>query len=86
METAPPLRKQSLGLWLELLIAKCFVVGNGVEYTMTLLTFCGFHGQKDMVELLLGKGAGIRILSSHAYIVHSDSCLHIVSNDIQGFI
>jgi len=28
----------------ELLIAKRFIVGNGVEYTMTLLAFCGFHG------------------------------------------
>ena len=68
------------------MIAKRFIVGNGVEYTMTLLAFCGFHGRKDMVDLLLGKGAGIYLLSSYVIIIHSDNCLHIVSNGIQGFI
>jgi len=32
---------------------------NGVIYSMTLLALCGFHGRKDMVDLLLEKGAGM---------------------------
>ena len=26
-------------------------------YAMTLMAFCGFHGQKEMVQLLLDAGA-----------------------------
>ena len=29
-----------------------------VIYSMSLLALCGFHGRKDMVDLLLQKGAG----------------------------
>jgi len=35
------------------------IVENGVNYAVTLLAFCGFHGRKDMVELLLKEGAGM---------------------------
>ena len=31
---------------------------SGVTYSMSLLAFCGFHGRKDMVDLLLEEGAG----------------------------
>ena len=31
---------------------------SGVTYSMSLLALCGFHGRKDMVDLLLEKGAG----------------------------
>ena len=27
-------------------------------YAMTLMAFCGVHGHKDMVQLLLDEGAG----------------------------
>jgi len=32
---------------------------NGVMYSMTLLALSGFHGRKEMVDLLLQEGAGI---------------------------
>jgi len=28
-------------------------------YSMTLLALCGFHGRKEMVDLLLQEGAGM---------------------------
>ena len=31
---------------------------RGVAYSMSLLALCGFHGRKDMVDLLLKEGAG----------------------------
>ena len=31
---------------------------SGVTYSMSLLALCGFHGRKNMVELLLKEGAG----------------------------
>ena len=31
---------------------------SGVAYSMSLLALCGFHGRKEMVDLLLKKGAG----------------------------
>ena len=33
---------------------------SGVTYSMSLLALCGFHGRKDMVDLLLEEGAGNR--------------------------
>ena len=32
---------------------------NGMVYSMTLLALCGFHGRKEMVDLLLQEGAGM---------------------------
>jgi len=32
---------------------------NGALYSMSLLALCGFHGRKDMVDLLLEEGAGL---------------------------
>ena len=32
--------------------------GNGMVYSMTLLALSGFHGRKEMVDLLLQEGAG----------------------------
>ena len=31
---------------------------RGVAYSMSLLALCGFHGRKEMVDLLLEEGAG----------------------------
>ena len=31
--------------------------GSGMVYAMTLMAFCGVHGQKEMVQLLLNEGA-----------------------------
>ena len=31
---------------------------SGVEYSMSLLALCGFHGREEMVDLLLEEGAG----------------------------
>ena len=31
---------------------------SGVTYSMSLLALSGFHGRKDMVDLLLKEGAG----------------------------
>ena len=31
---------------------------SGVAYSMTLLALCGFHGRKEMVDVLLKEGAG----------------------------
>ena len=31
---------------------------SGVAYSMSLLALCGFHGRKDMMDLLLEEGAG----------------------------
>ena len=31
---------------------------SGVAYSVSLLALCGFHGRKDMVDLLLKEGAG----------------------------
>ena len=42
----------------ELLNTHCLTTGNGVMYFMTLLAFCGFHKQRDMVNLLMKEGAG----------------------------
>ena len=33
---------------------------SGVTYSMSLLAFCGFHGRKEMMDLLLEEGAGNR--------------------------
>ena len=35
-----------------------FMEKKGVTYSMSLLALCGFHGRKDMVDLLLDEGAG----------------------------
>ena len=34
------------------------IVKGGLLYSMSLLAFCGFHGRKDMMDLLLENGAG----------------------------
>ena len=45
----------------------CRVIENsGVAYSMTLLALCGFHGRKEMVDLLLQEEAGI----IYVYILH----------------
>ena len=31
---------------------------SGVTYSISLLALCGFHGRKEMVDLLLEQGAG----------------------------
>ena len=31
---------------------------SGVEYSMSLLALCGFHGKLKMVDILLEEGAG----------------------------
>ena len=36
----------------------CLMEKSGVAYSMSLLALCGFHGRKDMVDLLLMEGAG----------------------------
>jgi len=41
-----------------LLNACRLTMGNGMVYSMTLLALCGFHGRKEMVDLLLQEGAG----------------------------
>ena len=33
---------------------------SGVAYSVSLLALCGFHGRKEMVDLLLKEGAGNR--------------------------
>ena len=34
------------------------IEGGGLIYSMSLLALCGFHGRKDMMDLLLKNGAG----------------------------
>ena len=34
------------------------IESSGFVYSMSLLAFCGFHGRKDMMDLLLKNGAG----------------------------
>ena len=47
---------------------------SGVAYSMSLLALCGFHGRKDMVDLLLLEGAGT--------LMSSIICSKIASNII----
>ena len=42
---------------------------RGVAYSMSLLALCGFHGRKDMVDLLLKEGAGNILTSTYINIV-----------------
>ena len=42
-----------------LLLDTCHLIEkSGVAYSMSLLALCGFHGRKDMVDVLLKEGAG----------------------------
>ena len=42
-----------------LLLDTCHLIEkSGVAYSMSLLALCGFHGRKEMVDLLLKEGAG----------------------------
>ena len=44
-----------------LLLDTCHLIEkSGVAYSMSLLALCGFHGRKEMVDLLLKEGAGNR--------------------------
>ena len=45
---------------------------SGVAYSMSLLAFCGFHGRKEMVDLLLMEGAG-------KYAIQSIMCCGVIS-------
>ena len=45
---------------------------SGVAYSMSLLALCGFHGRKDMVDLLLMEGAG-------KYALQSIMCCGVIS-------
>ena len=50
----------------------CLMEKSGVAYSMSLLALCGFHGRKDMVDLLLRKGAG-------KYALQSIMCCRVIS-------
>lgn len=36
----------------------CLIEKSGRTYSMSLLALCGFHQEKEMVDLLLEQGAG----------------------------
>ena len=46
---------------------------SGVEYSMSLLALCGFHGRMEMVDVLLDEGAGNSNVDMLAWI--PDSCV-----------
>ena len=49
------------------------IESGGLIYSMSLLAFCGFHGSKKMVDLLLKEGAGnsaVLKLTVHAEYMH----------------
>ena len=68
--------KESEGGSSLLLDTCCLIEKSGVAYSMSLLAFCGFHGRKDMVDLLLKEGAGnsaeMLILKLTVYV----ECIH----------
>ena len=49
---------------------------SGVEYSMSLLALCGFHGKIKMVDVLLKEGAGNNNVDMMAWVpvVFSQQC------------
>ena len=41
---------------------------SGVEYSMSLLALCGFHGKIKMVDVLLKEGAGNNNVDMMAWV------------------
>ena len=58
LEEAIQEMKESEGGCSALLNTCHLIEKSGVTYSMSLLALCGFHGRKNMVDLLLQKGAG----------------------------
>ena len=64
-------------VWSSAMLDTCRLIEkSGVEYSMSLLALCGFHGREEMVDLLLEEGAGNSNVDVLAWVpvVSSQQC------------